>query len=998
MQRGRWKKIVGLLEKLRELAPAEQESFLVGIAADDPPLRQEIDSLMEAHPEARSLDDLARVITGSEQVPSSPPSQLSAAQQIGPYRVIRKIGRGGMGEVYEAQDTRLQRRVALKLLAFEATPGDRGRERLLREARAASALNHPNIVTIYSIEQFEDLDYIVMEYVDGSTLTSKIERGQLTFEEMLEAGIQIATALEAAHSIGVIHRDVKPANVLVTPWGQIKLLDFGLAKRVTLDGETARHSVSARLAADGTILGTVAYMSPEQTRGEPLDPRTDIFSLGTVLYEAATGRLPFQGPSALYVMHEIAVANPTPPDVLDPDIPPQFSPVILRALAKRKGERFASAAEIAGHLRKLREGSGATPRVQASAPAEPAPRESRRSQSRAASSLPPQRSGPGSGPADYLPGRRVRSPTGYQEGERKRVTILVCEVADADSADDVEQRHDFLNLFFEVAAAEVSRYEGVINQFREEGFVALLGAPIAQEHHARRAVLAASGLRRRLGRESLSPDQVSGLGLCTGVNSGEVIVGSTGADSRMNYTPVGDTARAAGTLQERARGGQILISDTTRRLVEGYCTTRSLEHSPESGEPGGAETWEVLDAPETRTRLEAQAERGLTPFVGRERELRLLEECFERVEEGQGQIVFLVGEAGIGKSRILREFERRVQGRATWNEADAMSFGQSMAFHPLIDLLKRKFQIEEGDSEEVIIEKATGDVLAVDADLGPILPYLRYLLGVDPGDSSVGAMDPKLRHAELFAALQQMILTEAQASPQIVLFEDLHWIDRATEDFLVLTADSIPSSRVMCLFTYRPDYVHPFGDRTYHSRIALGQLSRQDTLNMTQAMLDAERLPRALERLIVQKAEGNPFFVEEVVRSLRETGAITRQADGHVLTRPLEEIRVPDGIREILMARIDRLEEGPKRTLQLASVIGREFRGRLLGELAGSEEETESSIRELKATELILEKRLFPEATYLFGHALTQEVAYSSLLQRHRKELHRGAGEVIERL
>ena len=169
--------------------------------------------------------------------------------------------------------------------------------------------------------------------------------------------------------------------------------------------------------------------------------------------------------------------------------------------------------------------------------------------------------------------------------------------------------------------------------------------------------------------------------------------------------------------------------------------------------------------------------------MGRERELRLLEECFERVEEGQGQIVFLVGEAGIGKSRILREFERRVQGRATWNEADAMSFGQSMAFHPLIDLLKRKFQIEEGDSEEVIIEKATGDVLAVDADLGPILPYLRYLLGVDPGDSSVGAMDPKLRHAELFAALQQMILTEAQASPQIVLFEDLHWIDRATEDF-----------------------------------------------------------------------------------------------------------------------------------------------------------------------------------------------------------------------
>ena len=236
---------------------------------------------------------------------------------------------------------------------------------------------------------------------------------------------------------------------------------------------------------------------------------------------------------------------------------------------------------------------------------------------------------------------------------------------------------------------------------------------------------------------------------------------------------------------------------------------------------------------------------------------------FEKVRSGRGQTVFLVGEAGIGKSRILREFQRRISERATWNEADAMSFGQSMAFHPLIDLLKRRFRIEEGDSEEVMIEKATDHVLQLDADLEPVLPYLRYLLGVDPGDPSVAAMDPQLRLAELFGAVQRLFLRAAQTSPQILLFEDLHWIDKATEEFLVLTADSIPSSRIMCLFTYRPDHVHPFGDRSYHSRIALERLSSEDTLNMAKAMLAAQRLPDELAGLIVGKAEGNPFFVED---------------------------------------------------------------------------------------------------------------------------------------
>jgi hypothetical protein len=259
-------------------------------------------------------------------------------------------------------------------------------------------------------------------------------------------------------------------------------------------------------------------------------------------------------------------------------------------------------------------------------------------------------------------------------------------------------------------------------------------------------------------------------------------------------------------------------------------------------------------------------------------------------------------------------------------------------------------------------------------------------------------MDPQLRRAEIFDALWRLLLRAAEVRPQVVVFEDLHWMDQATEAFLTFTMDSIPASRVLCLLSYRPGYVHPFGDRTYHTRLALPTLSTADTVQMARAMLATEQLPEALQALIVQKAEGNPFFVEEVVKSLRETGAMRRQGDHYVLTRPLDETVVPDTIQDVLMARIDRLEEAPKKTLQLAAVIGREFTHRLLDRLADIQGRTEPYLQELKALELIHERRLYPELAYMFKHALTQDVAYNSLLVQRRQELHRLIGQAIEEL
>jgi tetratricopeptide (TPR) repeat protein len=539
-----------------------------------------------------------------------------------------------------------------------------------------------------------------------------------------------------------------------------------------------------------------------------------------------------------------------------------------------------------------------------------------------------------------------------------------------------------------------------VNQFLGDGIMALFGAPIAHEDHAQRAVHAALGIRKALEgyQEELRGHRGISFQVRQGLNTGLVVVGSIGNDLRMDYTAVGDTTNVAARLQVAADPGRIVISDAIYRLVGGYFYIRPLGEFTLKGKAEPVRAWEVLSARVARTRLEVEAERGLTPFVGRDRELRLLFECFEQAKAGHGQVVFITGDPGLGKSRLLLEFRQRLGKEATWSEGRAMSFGRSMAFHPLIDLLRRNFRIEEGDAEGTIVTKVERGVLRLGEDLRPILPYLRYLLSVDPGDATVLTMDPQQRRGEVFDALRRFTLRAAEVRPQVVVYEDVHWMDQATEAYLVFTADSIPTSRVLRLLTYRTGYTHPFGERSYHTRIALNTLSTAHSVEMAQGMLSTQRLPEELQTLIVRKAEGNPFFVEEVVKSLLEVGALRQAGEGYVLAKRLDEIFVPDTIQDVIMARIDRLEEAPKRTLQLASVIGREFTRRLLDQLAEIRGRTEEVLRELKAIELIYEKSIFPELAYMFKHALTHEVAYNSLLVQRRKELHRLIGLAIEEL
>ena len=590
------------------------------------------------------------------------------------------------------------------------------------------------------------------------------------------------------------------------------------------------------------------------------------------------------------------------------------------------------------------------------------------------------------------------------QGERKQVTVLFCDLANSTGMAEqlgAEAMHGVLNRFFELALGAVHRYEGNVNQFLGDGFMALFGAPIAHEDHARRAVLTALELRRRIDAWHSAEERQrdARVMLRMGLNTGIVVVGAIGDNLRMDYTAVGDTTNVAARLEGQAESGQIVLSEATHRQIEGYCRTRSLGTLALKGKEYPTPAWELLDASGAMTRFDVEIERGLTSFVGRERELQALEDCFVQTLDGQGHMVFLAGDPGIGKSRLLLELRRRLDiADASWLEGRALPFERSTAFNPLVDMFRRCFGIEEADAETTIIAKIERAVRRYGESLLSDLPYLRYLLATDPGDESVRNMDPQLRRGELFRALRRFLFHPSEVRPRVVVLEDIEWMDQATRDFFAAVADSVPTGRTLFLFTHRPGHALPFDERSWHTRLTLRPLAATQGARIASTILGVDRLPDELASLLDRKTEGNPFFVEQVIRSLQEVGAIRRVEDRCVLTGTIEDDSVPRTVQDVIAARIDRLDEAQKTTLQLASVVGREFTPGLLARLgADRSDQMDGCLQGLVAIELIYRKSSEPDV-YSFKNTLTRDVAYYSLLTGTRRELHRQIGEAVEEL
>jgi class 3 adenylate cyclase/tetratricopeptide (TPR) repeat protein len=590
------------------------------------------------------------------------------------------------------------------------------------------------------------------------------------------------------------------------------------------------------------------------------------------------------------------------------------------------------------------------------------------------------------------------------EGERRQVTVLFADLAGFTTMAeklDPEEVHQIMDHCFERITAEVHRFEGTINQYTGDGVMALFGAPIAHEDGPRRAVHAALGIQRALREygQELQAERGLLLQMRIGINTGPVVVGKIGDDLRMDYTAVGDTTNLAARLQQNARPGSVVISEATHRLVSGFFETLDLGEVPVKGR-APARAFEVLRPRGRRARLDVAIERGLTPLIGRERELATLLDCFREAKAGRGEVVFIAGEAGIGKSRLVLECRRALAeaGEAvTWLEGRCISFGQSIPFLPVIDQLRENFRIEELDGEPEIIAKVEHGMRRM-GELEAHVPYIRYLLAVDPGAPEVGAMDASARRKKIFDAALALPLRGAGIRPLVLVFEDLHWIDTSTEEYLGFLMDSVAAVPLMLLLTYRVGYTPPFGSRSFHTTLTLRSLSEADSLAMAGRVLGSEQFPEELRTALMAKAEGVPLFIEEVTKTLLDLGVFRRENGGYRMVKGLTEVNVPDTIQAIIMARLDRLGENGKRTVQLASVIGRQFLVRLLERISGLTGQLEGLLRELKALEIVYEQGLLPEPAYVFKHAVIQDVAYNSLLVQRRKELHRAVGYAIEEL
>jgi class 3 adenylate cyclase/tetratricopeptide (TPR) repeat protein len=588
-------------------------------------------------------------------------------------------------------------------------------------------------------------------------------------------------------------------------------------------------------------------------------------------------------------------------------------------------------------------------------------------------------------------------------GERKQVTVLFADLKDSTELIrglDPEAAQHLLDPAIHIMMDAVHRFEGTVNQVLGDGIMALFGAPIAHEDHSLRACYAALAMQAAMRATTEEVRRTRGLELRmrVGLNSGEVVVRAIGNDLHMDYSAVGETTHLAARMEQLATPGTIRLSATTLRLVEGLVQVTALGPVPVKGLEKPVEVFELMGASSVRRRLQAAAARGLTPFVGRQPELEALHQALTQAKTSHGQVVALVGEGGVGKSRLVHEFvhSHHTQG---WRvlESASVSYGKATPYFPVIGLLKRYCHVDDGDDARTIRAKVTGRVLTLDETLQDTLPALLALLDAVPEDSPFLQLDPSQRRQRTLDGLKRVLLRESQVQPLLLVFEDLHWIGAETQALLNSLVESLPTARLLLLVNYRPEYQHGWGSKTYYMQLRLDPLPPASADEFLQALLGDAPSLAPLKQLLIARTEGNPFFLEESVRTLVETGVLVGAPGAYRLARPLQGLHVPATVHAVLAARIDRLPPEDKGLLQTAAVIGTDVPFALLQAIADVPEEAlHRGLAHLQAAEFLYETRLFPAPEYTFKHALTHEVAYGSLLLERRRVLHARIVEALE--
>jgi serine/threonine protein kinase/tetratricopeptide (TPR) repeat protein len=880
----------------------------------------------------------------------------------GRYEIVKELGGGGMGQVYKARDKKLNRYVALKFLAPGLSGREEAKSRFIQEAQAASVLDHQNICTIHEIDETPDGHlYIAMAYYEGETLKKKIERGAQGLAEALDAVIQIARGMSKAHGQGIVHRDIKPANVIETGDHVMKIVDFGLAKLAS----------EARLTQTSAVIGTPAYMSPEQALGESVDQRTDLWSLGVVFYELLTGQLPFSGDSEQSILYAIINRPPIPLLDLRSDIPREAEWIILKCLQKKPERRYSSADKLLADLLKLK---GTLEK----------------------------------GKEDLAVQKKAET---QRETERRLATVLsgeILNVSETLKSLEPEEAALVMNRCFDLLSSIIKKYGSRIDRMTGSSFMAAFGVPQAIEDAPKRAVNTAIELRNSLARFNQDEGLLLPLEIRLGINTGTVIVGARGSDQE--YNVLGEAVDLASKFCDLSEKNAVTVGPLTHRYTNNDFEYEALKPVALKGraEPGPA--YRLLSSQGKPYRAHPGAERMIySDMVGRDKNLDKLMLHVLKAVNGEGSIVSVIGEAGIGKSRLVAELSRRdVMKKVTLLQGRALSFGTNLSFHPVIDILRGWARIEEQDPPSVSsqkLEKAIRNVFPEGAT--EVYPFIATLMGLKlsgaPAERVKGIVGDALEKL-ILKNFRDLVVKASLLKPLVLILEDLHWADSTSLDLLESLFRLATSHSILFINVLRPDYdTSERILRTLRSRypdhsteIYLEPLNEAECATLIGNLLNTEALPDRIRELIARRAEGNPFFIEEVARSFIDDGIVEIKDGRFRVTDRIDAVEIPESISDIIMARVDKLDEQTKSLLKIASVIGRNFFYKILAEVARSVSEIDDRLEYLKEVQLIKEQKRMQELEYLFKHALSRDAVYDSILVKKKKQLHSEVARAIE--